>query len=99
MLKVAPCMVVFFRLDGLLLFCIIMGLRSASSAIIIIIIITISPVKMCWQLGIWPSTTKYQLLILHLLDFGLDEVRLLLPITIASLPTSQKDFDWAEKNV
>ena len=45
MLKVAPCtvgrMVVlsycrtskFFQLDGLLLFCIIMGLRSASSAI------------------------------------------------------------------
>ena len=47
MLKVAPCMVVqsnsrkskFFWLDGLLLllpFCIIMGLPSASSAIIII---------------------------------------------------------------
>ena len=42
MLKVAPCAVVpsygrtskFFRLDGLLLFCIIMGLRSASSAIL-----------------------------------------------------------------
>ena len=41
MLKVAPCTVVrlygrkskFFPLDGLLLFCIIMGLRSASSAI------------------------------------------------------------------
>ena len=40
MLKVAPCTVSrtvahpnFFRLDGLLLFCIIMGLRSASSAI------------------------------------------------------------------
>ena len=41
MLKVAPCTVVrsygrttkFFRLDGLLLFCIVMGLRSASSAI------------------------------------------------------------------
>ena len=41
MSKVAPCTVVrlyghkskFFRLDGLLLFCIIMGLRSASSAI------------------------------------------------------------------
>ena len=34
-LKVAPCMVVhkFFRLDGLLLFYIIMGLRSVSSAI------------------------------------------------------------------
>ena len=39
MLKAAPCTVVrsygrtskFFRLDGLLLFCIIMGLRSASS--------------------------------------------------------------------
>ena len=46
MLKVAPCTVgrtvvrsygrisKFFLLDGLLLFCIIMGLRSASSAII-----------------------------------------------------------------
>ena len=42
MLKVAPCTVLqlysrtskFFWLDGLLLFCIIMGLRSASSAII-----------------------------------------------------------------
>ena len=49
MLKVAPCTVArsygrtvvqsygrttkFFRLDGLLLFCIVMGLRSASSAI------------------------------------------------------------------
>ena len=41
MLKVAPCTVVrsygrtskFFRLDGSLLFCIIMGLRSASLAI------------------------------------------------------------------
>ena len=38
MLKVAPCTVVrsynhFFRLDGLLLFCLIMGLRSTSSAI------------------------------------------------------------------
>ena len=40
MLKVAPCTVVrsnsrttkFFRLDGLLLFCIVTGLRSASSA-------------------------------------------------------------------
>ena len=37
MLKVAPCTVVrscnqIFRLDGLLLLCIIMGLRSASSA-------------------------------------------------------------------
>ena len=29
----------FFRLDGLLLFCIIMGLRSASSAVIPIIIV------------------------------------------------------------
>ena len=45
MLKVAPCTVVrsygrttrFFRLDGLLLFCIIMELRSASSAIIDVI--------------------------------------------------------------
>ena len=34
MLEIAPC---FFRLDGLLLFCIIMGLRSASSAIIDVI--------------------------------------------------------------
>ena len=39
MLKVAPCTVVrrttkFFRLDGLLLFYIVMGLSSASSAII-----------------------------------------------------------------
>ena len=41
MLKVAPCTVArsngpttkFFRLDGPLLFCIVMGLRSASSAI------------------------------------------------------------------
>ena len=36
MLKVAPCTVVhpnFFRLDGSLLFCIIMGLHSASSTI------------------------------------------------------------------
>ena len=37
MLKVAPCTVVqsynqIFRLDELLLFCILMGLRSASSA-------------------------------------------------------------------
>ena len=47
MLKVAPGVVVrsygrtskFFRLDGLLLFCIIMGLRSASSAVIPIIIV------------------------------------------------------------
>ena len=44
MLKVAPCTVIwlygrtskFFWLDGLLLFCIIMGLRSVSSAIIMI---------------------------------------------------------------
>ena len=43
MLKVAPCTIVrsygraskFFRLDGLLLFCIIMGLRSAGSAIMV----------------------------------------------------------------
>ena len=40
MLKVAPCTAIqsyilfFFWLDGLLLFCIIMGLRFASSAII-----------------------------------------------------------------
>ena len=51
MLKVAPCTVVrsygrtvvhpnFFRLDGLLLFCIIMGLRSASSASIVRQILT-----------------------------------------------------------
>ena len=41
LLKVAPCMAIrsygrtskFFRLDGLLQFCIIMGLRSASSAL------------------------------------------------------------------
>ena len=41
MLKVTPCAVIrlygratkFFGLDGLLLFCIVMGLRSASSAI------------------------------------------------------------------
>ena len=49
MLKVAPDVVIrsygrtskFFRLDGLLLFCIIMGLRSASSAVIPIIIVFI----------------------------------------------------------
>ena len=46
MLKVAPCTVVrshgrttkFFGLDGLLLFCIVMGLRSASSATITLMI-------------------------------------------------------------
>ena len=31
--------------------------------------------------------------------FSLDEVRPLLLITITSLPTSQKHFEWAEKNV
>ena len=59
----------------------------------------LSPVKMCRQPAIWPSTTKYLLLTSHLSDLYSGrrplQLRPLLPITIVSLPTTQKHFDWA----
>ena len=65
MLKVAPCTVLrlysrtskFFWLDGLLLFCIIMGLRSVSSAIIFIFLITFtfnSRLMLKWEIRSQP---------------------------------------------
>ena len=49
---------------------------------------------MCWQPAIWPPTTKYLLLTSHLSDLYSGRGCWLLPITIASLPTTQKHFDW-----
>ena len=62
-----------------------------------LIIASISPVKMCRQPAIWPLTTKYLLLTSHLSDLYSGRACCLLPITIASLPTTQKHFDWAAK--
>ena len=53
---------------------------------------TSSPVQMCWQLAIWPPTTKYLPLTSHLSDLYSGKGCWLLPITIASLPTTQKTF-------
>ena len=54
-----------------------------------------SLVKMCWQPAIWPSTTKYLLLTSAAFFWRPLQLQPLLPITIASLPTTQKHFDWA----
>ena len=59
-----------------------------------------SPVKMCRQPAIWLPTMKYLPLTSHLSDLysGRRPLQLqpLLPITIVSLPTTQKHFEWAE---
>jgi len=60
-----------------------------------IIVRSFSPVKMCLQPAIWPPTMKYLLLTSHLSDLYSGRGYWLLPITIASLPTAQKHFDWA----
>ena len=55
---------------------------------------------MCRQPAIWPPTTKCLPLTSHLSDLYSGwrplHFRPLLPITIVSLPTTQKHFDWAD---
>ena len=54
-----------------------------------------SPVKMCWQPAIWPPIMKYLLPMSHLTNLYSGRGWPLLPIAIASLPTTQKHFAWA----
>lgn len=62
--------------------------------------VTLNPFKMCRQPATWLPTTRYLPLTSCLSDLysGRRPFQLwpLLPIAIASLPTTQKNFNWAE---